>query len=179
LLYYRHPRLHNLAMAEARALPAPQTTCAETGVTSAALAMPSSSARSAAPPASATTPGVSTVAAFGSTRAAAQSSYSVDVPALLRRRPRRSSLAPQTTCAETGVTSAAAAMFALPGRSAAQLASRAAPGAPTVAASGSIKAAVPSSACAKFVKSQEPLLLGVVPGSFNRLKPPEKNQSAS
>jgi len=111
--------------------------------------MPSSSVRSAARPAFAAEPGVSTNAVSGSTKAAAPSSSSASVRALHHPHLRKSSSAPRTMAAETGVTSATVATSASSGRSAARRAYRAEPGAPTAAASGSTKAAAQNSSSAR------------------------------
>jgi hypothetical protein len=124
----------------------PRTTGSETGARSAAARMPSSSVRSAARPAYAAAPGVSTTVASGSTAAAEPTSRSVVLRVRLRRPPCRSLPARPTTGRETGARSATAVMFVSPARSAALRAFRARPGVSTSAASGSIAVVAPISA---------------------------------
>src|SRR5882757_8492207 len=140
---------------------APPTTAAETGATSDALATLSSYARSAALPAFRVEPGASMVAVSGLTTDAAPTSPSVAEAAVAfaphNLRPDKSSPAPPTTAAETGVTSAVVATSASADRSAAQPASRTGPGVSIAAASGSTRAAVPNSSSANPPTKQEPL----------------------
>ena len=152
----------------------------ETGVPSATRAMLNLSARSADLPASAATHGASTIAASGSTAAAAPtllSEAAASAHLLVPRRP-RSLPAPPTTVAGIGVTLVAAAIFASTGRSAARPALRVRPGASTTVASGSTAVAAQSSASANHSRTGA-TSPEVAPIYLTSLKPSEKNPSAS